>query len=212
MTTFIYIILAVFGYLIGSLNSAILVSAIYKKDIRNEGSKNAGLTNVLRVFGKKAAIMVLILDMAKGVITTGLGYLLIKDGLSGALVAGIFTVVGHIFPVFFRFKGGKGILLSLAVLLMVDWRIALIGLGIFIIIVALTRYVSLGSMISIFCAPLLAWLFNHTAFFIISMGFLAALTIFMHRGNIKRLLSNTENKLFFKKPEKEKANEESDNN
>ena len=199
MTVFLHIVLAVFGYLIGSLNSAILVSGIYRKDIRKEGSKNAGLTNVLRVLGKKAALAVLVLDMLKGVITTGLGYILIKDGLSGALIAGIFTIIGHIFPVFFNFKGGKGILLSLAVLLMTDWKIALIGLGIFIIIVALTRYVSLGSMIAIFCAPLLAWLFNHNAFFIISMGFLAALTIFMHRSNIKRLLNNTENKLSFKK-------------
>ena len=137
--------------------------------------------------------------MLKGVITTGLGYLLIKDSLSGALVAGIFTIIGHIFPIFFSFKGGKGILLSLAVILMTDLNIALIGLAIFIIIVSLTRYVSLGSIIAIFCAPLLAWLFNHTAFFIISMGFLAALTIFMHRGNIKRLINGTENKLSFKK-------------
>jgi glycerol-3-phosphate acyltransferase PlsY len=189
----------VIGYLIGSLNSAILVSGLYKKDIREEGSKNAGLTNVLRVLGKKAAILVLVSDMLKGVITTGLGYLLIKDSLSGALVAGIFTIIGHIFPIFFSFKGGKGILLSLAVILMTDWKIALIGLAIFIIIVSLTRYVSLGSIIAIFCAPLLAWLFNHTAFFIISMGFLAALTIFMHRGNIKRLINGTENKLSFKK-------------
>ncbi|HOD93256.1 MAG TPA: glycerol-3-phosphate 1-O-acyltransferase PlsY [Clostridia bacterium] len=199
MTTFLHVILVVIGYLIGSLNSAILVSGLYKKDIREEGSKNAGLTNVLRVLGKKAAILVLVSDMLKGVITTGLGYLLIKDSLSGALVAGIFTIIGHIFPIFFSFKGGKGILLSLAVILMTDWKIALIGLAIFIIIVSLTRYVSLGSIIAIFCAPLLAWLFNHTAFFIISMGFLAALTIFMHRGNIKRLINGTENKLSFKK-------------
>ena len=199
MTTFLHVILVVIGYLIGSLNSAILVSGLYKKDIREEGSKNAGLTNVLRVLGKKAAILVLVSDMLKGVITTGLGYLLIKDSLSGALVAGIFTIIGHIFPIFFSFKGGKGILLSLSVILMTDWKIALIGLAIFIIIVSLTRYVSLGSIIAIFCAPLLAWLFNHTAFFIISMGFLAALTIFMHRGNIKRLINGTENKLSFKK-------------
>jgi len=199
LTTFLHVILVVIGYLIGSLNSAILVSGLYKKDIREEGSKNAGLTNVLRVLGKKAAILVLVSDMLKGVITTGLGYLLIKDSLSGALVAGIFTIIGHIFPIFFSFKGGKGILLSLAVILMTDWKIALIGLAIFIIIVSLTRYVSLGSIIAIFCAPLLAWLFNHTAFFIISMGFLAALTIFMHRGNIKRLINGTENKLSFKK-------------
>lgn len=199
MNILLHVISAVFGYLVGSLNSAILVSRFYKKDIRNEGSKNAGLTNVLRVLGKKAAIAVLLLDLLKGVITTGLGYILVKDQLSGALVAGIFTVIGHIFPVFFKFKGGKGILISLSVLLMTDWRIALIGLGIFIIIVGLTRYVSLGSITAMFLSPLFAWLFNHEPFFIISMGFLAALTIFMHRSNVRRLLNGTENKLSFNK-------------
>lgn len=100
---------------------------------------------------------------------------------------------------FFKFKGGKGILISLSVLLMTDWRIALIGLGIFIIIVGLTRYVSLGSITAMFLSPLFAWLLNHEPFFIISMGFLAALTIFMHRSNVKRLLNGTENKLSFNK-------------
>lgn len=202
MTVFLYIILAISGYLIGSMNSAILVSKLYKKDIREEGSKNAGLTNTLRVLGSKAAIMVLIADILKGVIATGLGYLVIKDGLSGAICAGIFTIVGHIFPVFFNFKGGKGILISLSVLLMTDWRIALTGLGVFIVIVVLTRFVSLGSMIAVFLAPFLAWLFNHDIYFILAMAFLALLTIFMHRKNIKRLLSGTENKLSFKKKDK----------
>jgi glycerol-3-phosphate acyltransferase PlsY len=184
------------------MNSAILVSKLYKKDIRGEGSKNAGLTNTLRVLGTRAAVMVLIADILKGVIATGLGYIVIKNGLSGAICAGIFTIVGHIFPVFFNFKGGKGILISLSVLLMTDWRIALTGLGVFIVIVVLTRFVSLGSMIAVFLAPFLAWVFNHDIYFILAMAFLALLTIFMHRKNIKILLSGTENKLSFKKKDK----------
>lgn len=202
MIIFLYIVLAVFGYLIGSLNSAILVSKLFNKDIRKEGSKNAGLTNVYRVLGGNAAVMVLMMDMLKGFISTGLGFLLIKGEVSGALVAGIFTVIGHIFPVFFGFKGGKGILLSLAVLLMTDWRIALIGLGVFLIIVIITRYVSLGSISAVALAPLLAWLFGHDLFFIIAMALLASLTIFMHRSNIKRLASRTESRFSFKKASK----------
>ena len=198
MTAFLYIVLAIFGYLIGSLNSDLLVSKLYNKDIRKHGSKNAGLTNTFRVLGGTAAVMVLILDMLKGFISTGLGFLLIKGELTGALIAGLFTIVGHIFPVFFGFKGGKGILLSLALLLMLDWRIALIGLAVFLLIVVLTRYVSLGSMTAVALAPFLAWLFAHNLFFIIIMALLASLTIFMHRGNIKRLMSRTENKLSFK--------------
>ncbi len=199
MTPLFYIIIGLFGYIIGSLNSAILVGKLYKKDIKQEGSKNAGLTNVLRVLGKNAAIMVFVFDMLKGVLSAGLGYLLIKGSVHGALVGGVLTVLGHIFPVFFNFKGGKGILISFSVLLMTDWKIALICLAIFVTIVALTRYVSLGSIIGVTMAPILAIIFKHDLFFVLSLVFLMVLTIYMHRGNIKRLINKNENKLSFKK-------------
>jgi glycerol-3-phosphate acyltransferase PlsY len=196
-----YLVLCVIGYCIGSLNSSILVSKLYRKDVRNEGSKNAGLTNTLRVLGKKAAIMVLVMDILKGVIVTGIGYLMIRDSARGAMIGGLFAVIGHIFPVFFGFKGGKGILISLSVLFCCDYRIALIGLGLFILIVAVTRYVSLGSIGGMVLAPVLSVVFRHDLFFIICMCVLSILTIFMHRGNIKRLIQGKENKLSFKKKE-----------
>ncbi|MFA7673002.1 MAG: glycerol-3-phosphate 1-O-acyltransferase PlsY [Clostridia bacterium] len=194
-----YLVLCFIGYGIGSLNSSILVSKLYKKDVRNEGSKNAGLTNTLRVLGKKAAIMVLVMDILKGVLATGIGYLVIQDSDHGAIISGLFTVIGHIFPVFFGFKGGKGILISLSVLFCCDYRIALIGLGVFILIVAATKYVSLGSIIGMILAPFMSVVFRHDLFFIICMCVLCILTIFMHRGNIKRLIESSENKLSFKK-------------
>lgn len=196
-----YLVLCFIGYCIGSLNSSILVSKLYKKDVRNEGSKNAGLTNTLRVLGKKAAIMVLVMDVLKGVIVTGIGYLMIQDSDHGAIIGGLFTVIGHIFPVFFGFKGGKGILISLSVLFMCDYRIAFIGLGLFILIVAATRYVSLGSIAGMVLAPVLSVVFRHDLFFIICICILSILTVFMHRGNIKRLTQGKENKLSFKKKE-----------
>ena len=196
-----YLVVCFIGYCIGSLNSSILVSKLYRKDVRNEGSKNAGLTNTLRVLGKKAAIMVLVMDILKGVIVTGIGYLMIRDSARGAMIGGLFAVIGHIFPVFFGFKGGKGILISLSVLFCCDYRIALIGLGLFILIVAVTRYVSLGSIGGMVLAPVLSVVFRHDLFFVICMCVLSILTIFMHRGNIQRLIQGKENKLSFKKKE-----------
>jgi glycerol-3-phosphate acyltransferase PlsY len=151
------------------------------------------------VLGKKAAIMVLVMDILKGVLATGIGYLVIQDSDHGAIISGLFTVIGHIFPVFFGFKGGKGILISLSVLFCCDYRIALIGLGVFILIVAATKYVSLGSIIGMILAPFMSVVFRHDLFFIICMCVLCILTIFMHRGNIKRLIESSENKLSFKK-------------
>lgn len=196
----------VIGYLLGGLNAGVIVGKIYGKDIRNYGSKSAGLTNTLRVLGKTAAALVLVGDVAKGVLACyiglGLGAYVYSGGKSDCvtlLAAGAGAVIGHNWPPYFGFKGGKGALTGIAVLFMLDWRMALICLGLFIAIVALTRYVSLGTMLATFCFFVISFLpiFNHTFYFSIFSFAMAFIIIFKHRLNVRRLLSGTENKLAF---------------
>ena len=194
----------VLGYLLGSLNTAVIVGKICGKDIRNYGSKSAGLTNTLRVLGKTAAMFVLAGDILKGVIACFIGLFLDVDFYSGEakdsltlLAAGAGAVLGHNWPVYFRFKGGKGALTAVAVLFMVDWIIALLSLGFFVIIVAFTRYVSLGSICATMLVAAISFIpiFGHTLYFNIFICIMACIVIFKHITNIQRLLSGTENKL-----------------
>lgn len=195
-----------FGYLLGSLNTAMIVGKLYGKDIRNHGSKSAGLTNTLRVLGKSAAMLVLAGDILKGIIACLIGLFLgvyyysgeAKDCVS-LLAAGAGAVIGHNWPVYFGFKGGKGALTAVAVLFMVDWVMALLCLGFFVIIVALTRFVSLGTICAttLFAALSFIPVFENTFYFYIFACLMAFMVIFRHRDNIQRLLSGTENKLIF---------------
>src|SRR5580692_10125471 len=144
------------GYLLGSLNTAVIVGKIYGKDISSHGSKSAGLTNTLRVLGKPAAVLVLVGDILKGVIACLIGLRLGVYVYSGGardcvslLAAGAGAVLGHNWPVYFGFKGGKGVLTAVTVMFMFNWAMTLISLGVFVIIVALTRFVSLGAMCAI---------------------------------------------------------------
>ena len=194
------------GYLLGSLNTAVIVGKIYGKDIKNLGSKSAGLTNALRVLGKTAAAVVLVGDILKGVIACLIGLWLGVYVHSGAatdsasmLAAGAGAVLGHNWPVYFGFKGGKGMLTAAAVMFMFDWRMTLISLGVFAIVVAATRYVSLGTLCAavVFVAITFVPLFPHTIYFQIFAALIAAVIIFKHRENVQRLLSGTENRLAF---------------
>jgi glycerol-3-phosphate acyltransferase PlsY len=194
------------GYLLGSLNTAVIVGKIYGKDIRSRGSKSAGLTNTLRVFGKSAAVFVLAGDILKGVIACFIGLRLGVYVHSGEaadcvslLAAGAGAVMGHNWPVYFGFKGGKGALTAAAVLFMFDWVMALICLGSFVTIVALTRYVSLGTVCAamFFVAISFIPVFGHSFYFHIFACLMAFIIIFKHKENIQRLLSGTENKLAF---------------
>ncbi|HVI89341.1 MAG TPA: glycerol-3-phosphate 1-O-acyltransferase PlsY [Dongiaceae bacterium] len=194
------------GYLLGSLNTAVIVGKIYGKDIRSHGSKNAGLTNTLRVLGKSAAVLVLAGDILKGIIACFIGLRLGVYVHSGEaidcvslLAAGAGAVMGHNWPVYFGFKGGKGALTAVAVLFMVDWVMALICLGFFVTIVALTRYVSLGTTCAalLFVALSFVPVFGHSFYFHIFACLMTLVIIFKHRENIQRLLSGTENKLAF---------------
>ncbi|NTV89449.1 MAG: glycerol-3-phosphate 1-O-acyltransferase PlsY [Clostridiales bacterium] len=200
---------AVLGYLLGSINSSIIVGRINGIDIRKHGSGNAGTTNALRVLGKKAAVLVLAGDLLKGVLSYLAGYYLVglftapagAGSDVGGMIAGTAAIIGHVWPVYFGFKGGKGVLTSLSVLLMMDWQTALILLGIFIIIVAITRYVSLGSVIGAALLPVFTLVLGRDAVHVVFSAIIGILLIVMHRANIKRLLEGSESKLGAKKKE-----------
>ena len=207
-----YIIVAVIAYLLGSISfSEIISKKMARFDVRQKGSGNAGTTNVLRTVGKKAAIITLICDILKGVIAILVAFLVGKwfSGLDNALLiqlAGIFVILGHTFPVFFKFKGGKGIATALGVLLMTNWQIGLICLVFALILMALTRMVSVGSIAAAILFPVLVMFIgenyivpaNNWSYLVYSI-IIALLVIFNHRTNIKRIFSGTENKLSFKK-------------
>lgn len=207
----IYIIVGIIAYLIGSINFSVLIS---KKmagfDVREKGSGNAGTTNMLRSVGKKAAAITLICDILKGVISIVIAIIVgnIAKNLDRELllqIAGIAVVLGHTFPIFFGFKGGKGVATSLGVLLMTNWQIGLICLVFALVLMALSKMVSLGSVGAAILFPVLV-LFIHTNFtvsegssYLIYSIILAVIVAFNHRSNIKRILNGTENKLSFKK-------------
>ena len=204
----VYIIVSIIAYLLGSISFSIIIS---KKmagfDVRDKGSKNAGSTNVLRTVGKKAAILTLIGDCLKGVVAILIAFIVgkIATDLDSALLvqlAGIFVVVGHTFPIFFKFKGGKGVATSLGVLLLTNWQIGLICLVFALVLMALTRFVSLGSVAAAVLFPVLTIFITNNYLvpgnYIIFGIVLAVLVIFNHRENIKRLFEGKENRLSFK--------------
>lgn len=201
---------AIVPYLLGSLNAAIIVSTRkYHDDIRNHGSGNAGLTNMTRVFGKKAMRLTLAGDVAKQFLSVLIGIVLM--GELGAYVAGIFCMLGHIAPIYFRFKGGKGVLTAAVMILLIDYQVFLVGILVFALTVLITRYVSLGSMIAGFALPGIVYysaVLRGVYPSLPALGFavfIGLLLIFMHRSNIRRLMEGKEPRFSFrKKPEIEK--------
>lgn len=206
-----YIVMAIIAYLIGSINFSVIIS---KKmagfDVREKGSGNAGSTNMLRSVGKKAAVITLLCDILKGIVVIIIAIIIgkITNGIDKALlvqIAGIAVVLGHTFPIFFQFKGGKGVATSLGILLMSNWQIGLICLIFALLLMILTRMVSLGSCSAAVLYPVLT-LFIHEHY-IVSEGsnyfiysiILAVIVLFNHRENIKRIMNGTENRLSFKK-------------
>lgn len=213
----IVIILAtvIFSYLIGSISSAVIISKLISgKDIREEGSGNAGATNMLRVHGKAAGAATLIIDVLKGVIAILVAWTLnvwLKNAAPESIfidnlhyIAGFFAVVGHDFPVFFKFKGGKGVATSLGVTLMFNWQIGLIVLVAALLVMAISRYVSLGSISAAVIYPVLVLGFmlgekNFNVIFLVSALLMSVLLVVKHHANISRLRKGTESKLFSKK-------------
>lgn len=194
------ILVGVAGYLLGSANTSLIVGRFYGVDVRQHGSGNAGATNTLRTLGKGAAAIVGLGDVLKGVVACLIGWFVIGQvegvGNLGIMVGGIAAILGHNWPIYFGFKGGKGIFTSLAVVLMMDWKIGLLLLGIFIIVVALTRYISLGSILASGLFPVVSAVpyFNKSVVFIVFAAILGVLAIYRHRTNIQRILNGTESK------------------
>lgn len=196
-----FVIIALASYLLGSVNSAVIVSrAFMKKDLRTMGSGNAGTTNALRVMGTGPAAFVFLGDILKGIAAALIGSWMGKDG---EMIAAFFVILGHAYPVFFGFRGGKGILTTAAVLLIFDWRIFLVVLYIFIVVVALSHIVSLGSVTAAALMPVLMLIFHpspwwYTAVAVVLCGGI----ILLHRKNIVRLVQGTESRSSFKKKTK----------
>ncbi len=230
------VLAAVGGYLLGSINPAIIISTkMFGKDIRGFGSGNAGLTNMLRVYGKKAAVLTLVGDMLKAALAIFVGAWLcgngyfstvnpiegytFRDSMEGAYLAGLFCVIGHIAPVYYKFKGGKGVLAAATMILLLDPYTFICLILIFAVIVLITRYVSMGSVIAAFFYPAITYI-THTyvthippgVFKMVFAFVCGLLVIFMHRENIKRVYHGKENKLSFgpKKKKKDERDEDED--
>ncbi len=215
-----FAVCAAAGYLLGSFNGAILISRWFRgEDIRSKGSGNAGLTNFYRNYGGLDTLLVLLIDVGKTVLACFVGGWIIKaagfasenflqDWTDEAqMLCGGFSVIGHIFPLWFGFKGGKGILTCGTLAAFVDWRIIMTLLVVFIAVVLITRYVSLGSIVAAVVYPFLFWIrypihqnvSEGTVMMTILAFCLAALAIYMHHGNIQRLRAGTESKFSFHK-------------
>ena len=202
----IYIVIPLIAYFIGSISFSVIFSRKFAGfDVRDKGSKNAGTTNVLRTVGKKAALITLVCDILKGVIAIVLAIIASKiwedvDGEILKYLAGFFAILGHTFPIFFEFRGGKGVATALGVLLTLNWKIGLICLIFALILIIFTKMVSVGSILSAILYPILTVFMGGVAIIPIIISILIALlVVFNHRTNVKRIKNGTENKISFKK-------------
>lgn len=204
------VISAFIAYLLGSINTSIIVSRIMgADDIRSKGSGNAGATNTLRVLGKKAAIFVVLGDGLKGVLAIVIARITekavfgIESNFVCEYVAAVFVMLGHVFPVFFGFKGGKGIMTSIAVILMLDPRIGGILIAVFVAVVICSNHISLGSVVSAVCFPILVcFLHSDDKIFIVSSAVIAVIAVVKHRTNLVRLIHGEESKFIKCKEER----------
>ena len=203
MKVILYILAAVCGYLVAGLNPAIFLSkAIYKKDIRECGSGNPGFTNFKRTFGNKWAWWVLVLDLSKAAIVVGLfAWLLSCQGVDfqfAAAYTGIFCMLGHAFPIQFKFKGGKGFLVCLSTMYIIDWRVGLIATGMMIVLLLITKYMSLSTTFAMLLCPILLILFGASAPVILMATFSAVFMAVRHKENFARLIQGKESKFALK--------------
>ncbi|HJC41114.1 MAG TPA: glycerol-3-phosphate acyltransferase [Candidatus Intestinimonas pullistercoris] len=198
----VFLGVAAVAYFLGCFNGAVIVSKyILRNDIRNHGSGNAGLTNFYRVFGGGLTLVVILCDVIKAILAVLIGTLVIgmvTGGWMGPVLgkywAGLFCLLGHMFPCMFHFKGGKGILSGGTIALMLDWRVALVVWGGFLILAVLTKWVSLGSIWAGASFPFATWFVYHDLFLLILSIIIGGLIVWKHRGNLKRILSGTESK------------------
>ena len=196
----------------------ILSKKMYGDDIRTHGSKNAGTTNMMRTYGKKAAFLTILGDILKAVFAVAIGCFAMGISLGG-YVAGLFCVLGHVFPIFYGFRGGKGVATAAAVILMLNPVVFLAVIAVFVIVVIFSRYVSLGSVLAAAVFPLLTYyslfgsenLIPHKGFSFLASFIMALTVILKHRTNLSRLAHGTESKFAFKKSAEEKNKDEINN-
>ena len=200
-SVFVLFIVLLLGYFLGCLNGSVMVSHFGIRDyVRQHGSGNAGLTNFYRVFGGGLTFVVILCDVLKAVLAiligTALFHVLGGAGLevTGKYWAGLFCLLGHMFPCMFHFKGGKGILSGGTIALMLDWRVALVVWGGFLILAVLTKWVSLGSIWAGASFPFATWFVYQDLFLLVLSIIIGGLIVWKHRGNLKRILSGTESK------------------
>ncbi len=190
-----YLFIGIIGYLLGCIPSGLFIGRWFCGiDIREHGSKNIGSTNVFRTLGPKPAALVLLADMAKGMLAVYIGGLF-QSGEGALLLGGIAAIMGHNYPVFLGFKGGRGVATGLGVVLVLMPLVTAIVFAIWAAIVYMTRYVSLGSIVAAALVPVLAWSFSYPWQFTIFGGVAALFIIIRHRENIQRLLNGTESKI-----------------
>ena len=207
---FSVLVIVLLSYFLGCFNGAVLISTfIIKDDIRGHGSGNAGLTNFYRTYGARYALPVILLDMGKTAVSTVIGgylfHCLYNDWTLGVLVAGFACIVGHVFPAFYGFKGGKGILAGSILVIMLDWRMALVAWSLFVLTVVLTRYISLGSICAASSVAVSAFFVYDRPLYIVLAVVIAALVVWSHRSNIVRLVKGNESKFkWHKGPPSEK--------
>ena len=194
---------AVIAYFCGSFNGAVIVSKyILRDDVRTHGSGNAGLTNFYRTFGGPLTLVVILTDVFKAIVAIWVGMFLFRQMIANEVLvvalskywAGLFCLLGHMFPCMFHFKGGKGILSGGTIAIMIDWRIALVVWGGFLILAALTKWVSLGSIWAGASFPFATWFVYHDVVLLALAILLGGLIVWKHRGNLKRILNGTESK------------------
>lgn len=192
---------AVIAYFLGCSNGAVIISKyILRDDVRNHGSGNAGLTNFFRTFGGGLTFVVILIDVLKAVLAILIAtHFFLGDTAFAKYWAGLFCLLGHMFPCMFGFKGGKGILSGGAIAIMIDWRVALVVWGGFLILTILTRYVSLGSCWAGASFPFATWFVYHDILLLVLSIAIGGLILWKHRANIGRLLRGEENKLSFRK-------------
>lgn len=208
---------AIVAYLLGSISSAVIVSRVYAHDdVRKYGSKNAGMTNVLRTYGKLPALFTFLGDFVKGILAVLAGRLIFSllgvTDFDAGYLAGFFALLGHLYPIYFGFKGGKGVLTSLGIILVVNPLVLLILLIIFLPVLFITRIVSLVSVTGAVLYPFVTLIVDLCLRKPVLFDFLFAvlfslIVIWRHRGNIQRLLNGTERRIGDKKPEEQGKNQ-----
>lgn len=207
-------IIAVLSYLLGSLNFGVILSnTVKKEDVRDSGSGNAGTTNMMRTYGKTLGLLTIAGDILKVMVAIWIAFKImdveeLKVTLDNASdypqvvlksFAGLFAVLGHIFPCFFKFKGGKGVATSGGMVIIIDWRIALILLIIFALTILITKYVSLGSILMAVFYPVFIGIFYKDIILVLIATVFTIIVVVAHRENVKRLINHTENKIGQKK-------------